>query len=263
MDWLLIPASGWCAAATPPSPDPAGSSGKARWPPPRRTWRKSRHQCGRAGEDKDEIGIPVGKVIGWHEAGRPFLWEISDAGFTFRRNEDNIAAKARLEGIYVIRAASVPDATDAACIVRIHKNLKYVERDLKTIETDDLNVRPIRHYLATRVETHLLICSPPISPGACAQHSSRRPPSPTKASPTRQPGNPRRALTPGRGKRRRHGNTRRTDPLPGPRPARPPRDADPAGQQFHGQQSRRSPPRSGPGPMRSNCPDHPSPVRVT
>jgi hypothetical protein len=49
MDWLLIPASGWCAAATPPSPDPAGSSGKARWPPPRRTWRKSRHQRGRPG----------------------------------------------------------------------------------------------------------------------------------------------------------------------------------------------------------------------
>ena len=32
-----------------------------------------------------------------------------------------------------------------------------MERDFKTIKIDDLDVRPIRHYLATRVEAHLLI----------------------------------------------------------------------------------------------------------
>jgi transposase len=109
-------------------------------------------------KDKDKIGIRVGKIIGKHKVSKHFLWEISDSGFTFRRNEDNIAAEARLDGIYVIRAARIPDATNAAGIVRIYKNLKYVERDFKTIKIDDLDVRPIRHYLATRVEAHLLIC---------------------------------------------------------------------------------------------------------
>jgi hypothetical protein len=114
-------------------------------------------QAGRL-KDKDKIGIRVGKIIGKHKVGKHFLWEISDAGFTFRRNEDNIAAEARLDGIYVIRAAKVPETTDAAGIVKIYKNLKYVERDFKTIKIDDLDIRPIRHYLATRVEAHLLIC---------------------------------------------------------------------------------------------------------
>ena len=58
----------------------------------------------------------------------------------------------------MIRAAKVPETTDAADIVKIYKNLKYVERDFKTIKIDDLDVRPIRYYLATRVEAHLLIC---------------------------------------------------------------------------------------------------------
>jgi transposase len=43
-------------------------------------------------------------------------------------------------------------------VVRTYKNLKYVERDFKTIKIDDLDIRPIRHYLAGRVEAHLLIC---------------------------------------------------------------------------------------------------------
>ena len=109
-------------------------------------------------KDKDKIGIRVGKVIGKHKAGKHFTWQITDTGFTWQRDEDNIAAEARLDGIYVIRAAKVPETTDAAGIVRIYKNLKYVERDFKTIKIDDLDVRPIRHYLATRVEAHLLIC---------------------------------------------------------------------------------------------------------
>jgi hypothetical protein len=47
---------------------------------------------------------------------------------------------------------------DAPGVVRTYKNLKYVERDFKTIKIDDLDVRPIRHYLPGRVEAHLLIC---------------------------------------------------------------------------------------------------------
>jgi transposase len=118
---------------------------------------KASVQAGRL-KDKDKIGIRVGKVIGKHKVGKHFLWEITDTGFTWQRDVEKIAAEARLDGIYVIRAARVPETTDAAGIVKIYKNLKYVERDFKTIKIDDLDIRPVRHYLATRVEAHLLIC---------------------------------------------------------------------------------------------------------
>jgi hypothetical protein len=114
-------------------------------------------QAGRL-RDKDKIGIRVGKVIGKHKVGKHFTWQITGTGFSYQRDEGNIAAEARLDGIYVIRAAKVPEATTGAGIVRIYKNLKYVERDFKTIKIDDLDVRPIRHYLTGRVEAHLLIC---------------------------------------------------------------------------------------------------------
>ena len=109
-------------------------------------------------KDKDKIGIRVGKVIGRHKVGKHFTWDITGDGFSFRRDQDKIAAEARLDGIYVIRTTITAETADAPGVVRIYKNLKYVERDFKTIKIDDLDIRPIRHYLAGRVEAHLLIC---------------------------------------------------------------------------------------------------------
>lgn len=109
-------------------------------------------------KDKDKIGIRVGKVISNHKVGKHFIWQITDGGFSYRRDEEKIAAEARLDGIYVIRTTMATDTADAPAVVRIYKNLKHVERDFKTIKIDDLDVRPIRHYLAARVEAHLLIC---------------------------------------------------------------------------------------------------------
>ena len=109
-------------------------------------------------KDKDKIGVRVGKVIGKHKVGKHFTCDITGDGFTYRRDEEKIAAEAQLDGIYVIRTTITADAADALGVVRTYKNLKYVERDFKTIKIDDLDIRPIRHYLAGRVEAHLLIC---------------------------------------------------------------------------------------------------------
>ena len=109
-------------------------------------------------KDKEKIGVRVGKVIGKHKVGKHFTWQITDSGFSYRRDEAKIAAEATLDGIYVIRTTMTADAADAPGVVRTYKNLKHVERDFKTIKIDDLDIRPIRHYLAGRVEAHLLIC---------------------------------------------------------------------------------------------------------
>ena len=109
-------------------------------------------------KDKDKIGVRVGKVISKHKVGKHFTWDITGDGFTIRRDQEKIAAEARFDGIYVIRTTMTADAADALGVVRVYKNLKYVERDFKTIKIDDLDIRPIRHYLAGRVEAHLVIC---------------------------------------------------------------------------------------------------------
>jgi hypothetical protein len=108
-------------------------------------------------KDPDKIGVRVGKVIGKHKVGKHFTWEITDGGFSFRRDEPKITAEARLDGIYVIRTTMTAGTADTPRVVKVYKNLKYVERDFKTIKIDDLDIRPIRHYLAGRVEAHLLI----------------------------------------------------------------------------------------------------------
>jgi Transposase DDE domain len=109
-------------------------------------------------KDPDKIGVRVGKVIGKHKVGKHFTREINDGGFAYRRDEAKIAAEAALDGIYVIRTTVTADVADAPGVVRLYKNLKYVERDFRTIKIDDLDARPIRHYLAGRVEAHMLIC---------------------------------------------------------------------------------------------------------
>ncbi|MGQ0775192.1 MAG: IS1634 family transposase [Pseudonocardiales bacterium] len=106
----------------------------------------------------DKIGERIGKVIGKHKAGKHFLREVTDTTFTYRRNDDKISAEAALDGIYVIRTSVTEQTLNSAQAVTAYKNLKYVERDFRIIKADDLDLRPIHHYLDKRVRAHVLIC---------------------------------------------------------------------------------------------------------
>jgi hypothetical protein len=106
----------------------------------------------------DAIGLAVGKVIGKHKMAKHFTLTITDDSLTVERNQDQIRAEAALDGIYVIRTP-VPDGElDAAGVVTAYKNLKYVERDFRSIKADDLDLRPVFHRLTRRVKAHVLIC---------------------------------------------------------------------------------------------------------
>jgi hypothetical protein len=109
-------------------------------------------------KDPDKIGIRVGKVINKRKVAKHFIADIAPGRLTWRRDEDKITAEAALDGIYVIRT-SVPAATlDPAGAVTAYKNLKHVERDFRITKADDLDLRPIHHYLPGRVRGHVLIC---------------------------------------------------------------------------------------------------------
>ena len=109
-------------------------------------------------KDPDKIGIRIGKVINKRKVGKHFITEITGASFTWRRDQEKIAAEAALDGIYVIRTSVTADTLDAGRVVTAYKNLKYVERDFRITKADDLDLRPIYHYLADRVRAHVLIC---------------------------------------------------------------------------------------------------------
>lgn len=106
----------------------------------------------------DAIGVAVGKVINKHKVGKHFTYHITDDGFTYHRDQERIDAEAALDGIYVIRTNLDTDTLDAAGVVTGYKNLSHVERDFRSIKVDDLDLRPIRHYLEDRVRAHVLIC---------------------------------------------------------------------------------------------------------
>ena len=105
-----------------------------------------------------EIGKAVGKVSGKYKVDKHFLTTITDAAFSFERNQAAIDAEARLDGIYVLRTNVEAGALDAAAVVTGYKNLANVERDFRILKTDDLDLRPIYHRLEQRVRAHVLIC---------------------------------------------------------------------------------------------------------
>jgi hypothetical protein len=106
----------------------------------------------------DAIGVAVGKVIGKHKMARHLAVTITDDTLAVERRQDSIDAEAALDGIYVIRTPVPQAELDAAGIVTAYKNLKYVERDFRSIKSDDLDLRPVFHRLTRRVKAHVLIC---------------------------------------------------------------------------------------------------------
>ena len=58
----------------------------------------------------------------------------------------------------MLRTPIPADELDGASVVTAYKNLKYVERDFRSIKSDDLGLRPVFHRLEERVKAHVLIC---------------------------------------------------------------------------------------------------------
>jgi hypothetical protein len=104
------------------------------------------------------IGVAVGKIIDKYKMGKHFTLDIGPESLAWRRNQARIEAEAALDGIYVIRTNVSTDTLDPAGVVLAYKNLAGLERDWRNIKTDDLDLRPVHHYLTGRVEAHLLIC---------------------------------------------------------------------------------------------------------
>ena len=104
------------------------------------------------------IGVRVGKVIDHYKVAKHFITTITDDTFTYRRDQDKIAAEEQLDGLYIVRSNVEPDQFDATQTVRAYKDLAKVERAFRSLKSVDLKVRPLHHRRADRVRAHVLLC---------------------------------------------------------------------------------------------------------
>jgi hypothetical protein len=103
------------------------------------------------------IGLAVGEVWNRWRMRKHFQVEITDTSFAFARKQEQIAAEAALDGIYVLRTSVANDELSAPDVVRAYKQLKEVEKAFRTLK-GPLELRPIHHRLEDRVRAHVFLC---------------------------------------------------------------------------------------------------------
>jgi len=108
--------------------------------------------------DAAEIGLAVGAILNKRKMAKHFVVTIRDGHLSWHRRLDQIAAEARLDGIYVIRTSMPAEHLNAAETVQAYKDLSHVERAFRSLKSVDLDIRPIRHWTADRVRAHVFLC---------------------------------------------------------------------------------------------------------
>ncbi len=106
----------------------------------------------------NDIGVAVGKIVNKYKMAKHFTLDITDNTFNYHRHQPQIDAEAGLDGIYVIRTSRDTESLDTPGVITAYKNLAHVERDFRIIKVDDLDLRPIFHYLSERVRSHVFLC---------------------------------------------------------------------------------------------------------
>ena len=105
-----------------------------------------------------EIAEKVGRVKNRFQVAKHFRTEIADGSFHYERLTEAITREAQLDGFYMLRTSEGAERLGAAEVVRRYKDLTRVERAFRSLKSVDLEIRPIRHRVETRVRAHLFLC---------------------------------------------------------------------------------------------------------
>src|SRR5260221_394759 len=104
----------------------------------------------------DKIAVRADRVLRRRKMAKHFTTAITDDSFSYSRDQDSIAAEAKLDGIYVLRTSVGSGGLDTSQVVASYKALSQVERAFRAFNTD-LDIRPIRHRTETRVRAHVFL----------------------------------------------------------------------------------------------------------
>jgi hypothetical protein len=105
---------------------------------------------------RDKIAVRADRVLRRRKVARHFTTEITDDSIGYARDQDSIAAEAKLDGIYVLRTSVASGDLDSGAVVSSYKALAQVERAFRAFNTD-LGIRPIRHRTEDRVRAHVFL----------------------------------------------------------------------------------------------------------
>ena len=104
-----------------------------------------------------KIGLRVGQVANKYKVRKHFEIVIGEAALAFKVDEASVAAEAALDRLYVLRTSVASAAMSDEQTVLSYKRLAEVVRAFRTLKGIDLQVRPIRHRLETRVRAHIFL----------------------------------------------------------------------------------------------------------
>jgi hypothetical protein len=104
----------------------------------------------------DKIAVRVDRVLSRRKVAKHFTVDIGDDRLSYHRDQDSIAAEAKLDGIYVLRTSVDAGDLGSGEVVSSYKALAQVERAFRAFNTD-LDIRPIRHRTADRVRAHVFL----------------------------------------------------------------------------------------------------------
>jgi hypothetical protein len=105
---------------------------------------------------QDKIAVRVDRVLARRKVAKHFQVDIGEDHLSYARNQDSIAAEAKLDGIYVLRTSVASGDLDGPQVVLSYKALAQVERAFRAFNTD-LDIRPIRHRTEDRVRAHVFL----------------------------------------------------------------------------------------------------------
>jgi hypothetical protein len=105
---------------------------------------------------QDKIAVRADRVLARRKVARHFTIQITDDSIRYARDQDSIAAEAKLDGIYVLRTSVDATSLDSGEVVSSYKALAQVERAFRAFNTD-LDIRPIRHRTEDRVRAHVFL----------------------------------------------------------------------------------------------------------
>ena len=105
---------------------------------------------------RDKIAVRADRVLRRRKVAKHFTTEITDDSIGYARDQDSIAAEAKLDGIYVLRTSVASGDLDSGAVVSSYKALAQVERAFRAFSTD-LGIRPIRHRTEDRVRAHVFL----------------------------------------------------------------------------------------------------------
>jgi hypothetical protein len=104
------------------------------------------------------IAVGARKVFSRYKTSRHFHVTITGNSLAVTRKHDQIDADAALDGLYILRTRIPPGELDTPGVVAAYQNLKYLERDLRHIQSGRLDPQPVFRRLDERVRAHVLIC---------------------------------------------------------------------------------------------------------